>query len=294
MNKKISVVLGTYNRKRFLKLAIESIRNELINCGESSEIIVVDGGSTDGTIEWLSRQKDIILIVQHNRGKWKNKPIERRSWGYFMNLGFKCAQGKYVCMVSDDCLLLPNSIKNGLNLFEEKIKEKKKIGSIAFFFRDWPFSKNYHVNYNFGKIYVNHGLYLNETLKKVGYINEDDYRFYGADIDLVMKMYNSGYICIESPNSFVEHFADANNLIRNTNNDVAKNDASSLQLKWKKKYGNLGGEWKQKSFNDPSKTANKFKIPLVLEYKDQFLRSPIKFIIRVVKFLIKRMENVKE
>ncbi|MFC1894776.1 glycosyltransferase [Candidatus Dependentiae bacterium] len=42
---KISVVLGSYNGFDFLKLAINSIRNELQNF--SHEIIVVDGGSTD-------------------------------------------------------------------------------------------------------------------------------------------------------------------------------------------------------------------------------------------------------
>ena len=49
---------------------------------------------TDATIRWLARQKDIVSIIQHNRGKWQGKPIERRSWGYFMNQGFKCARGK--------------------------------------------------------------------------------------------------------------------------------------------------------------------------------------------------------
>lgn len=285
MTKKISVVLGTYNRKNFLQLAIETIRSELVNCGVESEIIVVDGGSTDGTIEWLTKQKDIISIIQHNRGEWRGKKIERRSWGYFMNLGFRCASGKYVCMISDDCLVLPNAIKNGLKLFEKKIKEKKKIGAVAFFFRDWPFSKNYHVNYNFGKVYVNHGLYLNEILKKVEYVDEDSYRFYGADIDLMMKMREVNYNCIESPTSFVEHFADANNLVRNTNNDAAKNDTVSLQDKWGEKYGKLGGRQREIFFRDTYETVNKFKFPLVAEYKDQFLRSPVEFIKRVWRFL---------
>lgn len=67
MNKPVvNVVLGSYNRKRFLKLTIDSIRKELESCDFSHEIIVVDGGSTDGAIGWLSKQKDIVSIIQHN------------------------------------------------------------------------------------------------------------------------------------------------------------------------------------------------------------------------------------
>ena len=73
----ISVVLGSYNRCSFLKAAIESVRNNGITV--PYEIIVVDGGSTDGSFRWLSRQKDIITIIQHNRGTFRGKPIRRRS-----------------------------------------------------------------------------------------------------------------------------------------------------------------------------------------------------------------------
>jgi glycosyltransferase involved in cell wall biosynthesis len=108
----VSVVLGSYNRKRLLKAAIQSIRNNGISV--PYEIIVVDGGSTDGSLRWLIKQKDIINIVQHNRGSSKGQPVERRSWGYFMNLGFKCAQGKFIVMISDDTLLVPGSVMNAL------------------------------------------------------------------------------------------------------------------------------------------------------------------------------------
>ena len=107
----ISVVLGSYNRRPFLEAAIASIRDNGFTL--PYEMIVVDGGSTDGSMDWLFRQKDVITIIQHNRGTFRGKPIPRRSWGYFMNLGFKCAQGKYILMMSDDSLLVPGSAMNG-------------------------------------------------------------------------------------------------------------------------------------------------------------------------------------
>src|SRR5688500_6190682 len=95
----VSVVVGSYNRRRFLEQAIESVRGN--GARTTYEQIVVDGGSTDGSVDWLVRQRDVITIVQHNRGDFRGTPVRRRSWGYFMNLGFKAAQGRYILMISD-------------------------------------------------------------------------------------------------------------------------------------------------------------------------------------------------
>ena len=68
----VSVVIGTLNRRWHLKRAIASVRAELPF--PEAEIIVVDGGSDDGTLRWLAKQKDVITIVQHNRGAGTASP----------------------------------------------------------------------------------------------------------------------------------------------------------------------------------------------------------------------------
>lgn len=193
----VSTIIGTYNRKRFLKLTIDSIRKELENCDLTYEIIVVDDGSTDGSIKWLSKQKDIITIIQHNRGKWRGNPVERRSWGYFMNLGFKSAQGKYICMLSDDCLVVPGAIRNGITYFEKRLSEGIKLGAVPFYFiMNYPIDTEYCLMRVGEHFFVNHGLYLNAALNSVGYVDEETYRFYSADVDLCFKMLTNGY-CVE-------------------------------------------------------------------------------------------------
>jgi len=258
----VSIVLGTYNRLPFLKLTVESIRQE---CKDLlHEIIIVDGGSDDGTLQWLSEQKDIITIVQHNRGEWQGKTIERRSWGYFMNLTFKCAQGKYVCMVSDDCVLVPGAIKNGINYFDQKLGEGVKLGALAFWWREWPKEEEYHVGCTLGeKLYVNHGMYLKQALEDVNYIDEENFFFYNGDGDLCLKIWQKGYEILDAPDSYVEHYPFANVDVRKTNYKKFNADLNNYFKKWEGIFydpvKNNCGKIIKKYFEDENQTVQKFQ-----------------------------------
>ncbi|MRR34852.1 glycosyltransferase [bacterium] len=261
MHKEISIVIASYNRRDFLMRTIRSVREELK--GISHEIIVVDGGSTDRTLDWLVKQKDIITIVQHNRGSWRGSPVGRRSWGYFMNLGFRCSQGKYVCMLSDDCLVVPGAILNGYRLFEQERSLGRKIGAVAFYWRNWPEQKQYRVGLTLGNnMFVNHGMYLSEALREAGYADEDTFMFYHADGDLCLKMLRNGYACIDSPESFVEHYSHANLDLRKSNMDVQKSDWERYLAKWEgifydRDKKDIGG-WGTKEFHDSARTFTHF------------------------------------
>ena len=231
----ISIVIASYQRKVLLQKTIESIRTNNIKL--PFEIIVVDGGSDDGSIEWLTQQKDIITIVQHNRGDFNGKPIKRKSWGYFMNLCFKAAQGFFVLMLSDDCLLLPDAVNNAIDLYSHLQSAGKKIGGIAFYFRNWPEEDRYYVRKTLGgKLMVNHGIFLKEALESVNYADEDRYIFYKADGDLCLKMWQAGYEIIDCPTSFVEHYYDPDESVRHTNNAVLKQDKKAYKKRWQGIY----------------------------------------------------------
>ena len=260
-DKKVSFVLGSYNRLPYLKLTIDSIRKEAHDFAH--EIFVIDGGSDDGSLLWLSQQKDIITIAQHNRGEWQGKKIERRSWGYFINLGFKCAQGEYVCMLSDDSLLIPGAVKNGLTHLELLRVQGKKIGAGAFYFRDWSRNDYYQVGHTLGgMLYVNHGLYLRKALEDVGYADEE-YFFYNGDSDLCLKMWQQGYEVVACPDSYVEHYPHANVDVRSTNYERFNADRDRYFKKWDGIYYSLQehniGFWEKKEFTDIANTGQQYE-----------------------------------
>ena len=276
----ISIVIGTYNRKRFLEATLQSVRAETANV--PSEIIVVDGGSSDGTMRWLSHQKDVISIIQHNHGSWHGKPIRRRSWGFFMNLGFKAASGKYICMLSDDCLVIPGAIVNGRELFEQELARGKKIGAVAFYWRNWPEQGPYLVGTTLSdKLFVNHGLFLKKALEDVGYIDEKTYCFYHADGDLCLKMWEKGYHCIDSPESFIEHYSHANAAHRLRNVAAAQRDWDNYLMKWQGIFYFPGecetGGRIERYHNDQFHTAENFrKAESVREKLTRFLKHKAK------------------
>ncbi len=84
MNDKISVITVSYNRKDDLEKTIKSVVNQdYVN----KEYIIIDGGSTDGTIEVIKNNIDKIDY-------W----ISEKDTGIYdaMNKGIKAASGKWI------------------------------------------------------------------------------------------------------------------------------------------------------------------------------------------------------
>ena len=202
----ISIVMGSKNRKNLIKSTIKSIRNNGFK--GKTEIIVVDGGSIDGTCDWLAKQNDVFTIIQPNYTIENDKgfKVKAHSWGEFMNIGFKTAHSDYICMVSDDLILAPGCLQKGYDKMRDLISRGQKIGGGAFYFREYPRHDYYrviklpHNYYN-----INHGFYYRPALENVGWLDEENYYFYNGDGDVAMRLNDSGWKTITLEGCFALH-----------------------------------------------------------------------------------------
>ncbi|KKJ00716.1 glycosyltransferase family 2 protein [Prochlorothrix hollandica] len=102
----ISVVIPTYNRKPILAQCLAALEGQIIVPQEpiaGYEVIVVDDGSTDGTVDWLHHNPDfphVRLLQQQHQG-----PAAAR------NLGVAAAQGDTIIFIDSDLVVLPDFLQ---------------------------------------------------------------------------------------------------------------------------------------------------------------------------------------
>ncbi len=110
MKPKISIITITYNSKRFVEEAILSVLSQDYH---NLEYIIVDGGSTDGTLDIVRAYCDKGSAVaenglKHSIAKVLSEPDEGISDAF--NKGIALASGDVVGIINSDDKLLPGAL----------------------------------------------------------------------------------------------------------------------------------------------------------------------------------------
>jgi glycosyltransferase involved in cell wall biosynthesis len=102
---KVSVIIPTFNRFKYLLNAIESVKKQIY---KNIEIIVVNDCSSDKEYYSYDFGKDVIVI--HLEKNSKNM-FGYACAGYVRNQGIKVSSGNYVAFLDDDDVWFPNKIE---------------------------------------------------------------------------------------------------------------------------------------------------------------------------------------
>ena len=171
---KISIVMPSYNQVDFIERSILSVLNQNY---PNIELIIIDGGSTDGTVEIIKKYEQYIAF-------WISEKDQGQSDA--LNKGFKHCTGKIYGFLNSDDVYLPGAFKCA-SLALKKNLDKKII------FGDWLSidKKNSIIDYNYAFDFnLNHfkyeGFHLSAT--SMFWRSEVHKRFSGFDNNLYYTM----------------------------------------------------------------------------------------------------------
>jgi glycosyltransferase involved in cell wall biosynthesis len=171
----VSIVTVVLNNKKFLEKSILSVLNQNY---KNIELIIIDGGSTDGTLDIIKKYKSKInfFISEKDNGLYDA-----------MNKGIKNSKGSIIGILNSDDIYYSNAISTAVNYF---INNR----NIDFLFGGVIKHKLLH-GYKPWKIYWSFGFYSAHSIgffitrkaqMKVGYYNIK-YK-YSSDYDLFYRM----------------------------------------------------------------------------------------------------------
>lgn len=188
----VSIVVPSYNQAPFLEQCICSILEQDY---PDIEIIVIDGGSTDGSVEIIRRYQDRLAY-------WVSEPDNGQS--HAINKGFHRTQGEIVAWLNSDDVYFPYSVSLAVQRFQEKpdlslfyghcvfIDEQGNF--IRYFTETEPWVKSRLLNYS-DFIMQPTTFFPREKLLQAGLLDETLH--FGMDWDLWCKLASVGDVHFE-------------------------------------------------------------------------------------------------
>jgi O-antigen biosynthesis protein len=226
---KLTIVIVNYNVKYFLEQCLHAAQKAASKV--SSEIIVVDNDSVDGSCQMVTEKFPELQLISNK---------ENLGFSKANNQAIRIAKGEYILLLNPDTVVEEDSFLKivdfmdktpdagglGVKMIDGKghfLPESKRglpTPEVAFwkmfgFSRLFPHSKRfgrYHLGYlsndQIHEVEVLAGAFMllrRETLDKVGLLDED-YFMYGEDIDLSYRITLGGYKNYYFPETTIIHY----------------------------------------------------------------------------------------
>ena len=208
----VSIVIPNYNGKHFLEDCLRSVFAQDI---EDQEVIVVDNGSTDGSLEYLNAYPGVRTIAMD------------KNYGFCgaVNAGIKAAKSDYVILLNNDTEVDKNFAKELLNAIQadEKIfscsskmvqfHDRTRMDDAGDYYcaLGWAFGRgkgglveNYDEPVDIFAACAGAAIYRKKMLESLGCFDEDHFA-YLEDIDLGYRARIQGYRNVYAPKAVVYH-----------------------------------------------------------------------------------------
>lgn len=209
----VTVITVNYNGKKYLKDCFNSLY-ELDYPPDKLEIIMVDNGSTDDSMEFIKNNFPKIKIIHNNVNNYCKAN----------NLGIKEAKGEFIALLNNDTIVDKNWLKELLEI----INGEKNIGMVSskilfmdgklqgtghyelpnFYWSDRGFKEEDRGQYDSdGEIDSASNcsiLYRKACLDNIDLLDEDFFIFL-EDVDMSIRCRNKGWKILYAPKSIVHH-----------------------------------------------------------------------------------------
>ena len=103
---KVSIIIVNYNGKELLQKCLDSLLNVKY---DNFEIILVDNNSTDGTVEFITKNHPSIILIKLDSNKGFAEPN---------NIAAKIAKGEYLLFLNNDTVVTHNFISEMVKVME--------------------------------------------------------------------------------------------------------------------------------------------------------------------------------
>jgi len=204
----VSIIVPTFNEEKNIKSCLESIFSTSYP-KEKLEVIVVDDGSTDNTVNMAKNYK-IKLLKQNHQGKSEA-----------LNLATSQAKHNFILTIDADTTIEEDCIKEIVKPFTDPkvgattgISKVKNNHTLVGIFQNIEYHYNNLIRNSFSKLF-NNGIwffgalacYRKDLLKKIGYFKKDTLT---EDMDIALEIRSANYTTINVHNAVGKTIAPKN------------------------------------------------------------------------------------
>ncbi|HOX96114.1 MAG TPA: glycosyltransferase family 2 protein [Candidatus Woesebacteria bacterium] len=201
MNEMIDIIIPSFNGKYLLEKHLPEVFK---NSDFLNKVIIIDNGSTDGTIDWLKENYPEVVIVKNDTNLGFTKPV---------NQGVAVSTADYLVLLNNDVHPEKGYLKDVLHFFKDE-----KVFAVSFNedSSSWPqvkwdgkiqFTRGEDKSKPYYSAWASGGsaIFKRSIWNKLGGLNEIYAPFYWEDIDIGYRAWKMGYKIIWDNQSLVFH-----------------------------------------------------------------------------------------